>query len=435
METPQSENSSHFEPFPTLNTEARDHISPSPIAELHHENIPFRVPPDEPLPSIEADPTGEDSGETQEEIINVAGLQGSDDRARRISDRPDSFTSFRESPEAPDSFASFRESPEADQLAKLLASQIYAPQYFDIGTPDRSPTDDISLSIARLINHPSLELPDLLFGEKPERTRELFNRYTSSERQFLFCGYGEDELPSQRLRVSPRIDSKALSAELVSDVSYDVDSVIARMQSLMAAKQGIDCLITPAPVMHINTSLHLGTFAAVHHTDDGPKETRRKLNEIPQIVLGQLAGESAFKLTILFPEAVKPEQQLVFLTKEWFRIWMDEIWLVAAYEVLPSSITQQWPASSDHAYANSLKAYMENTRRDTSGVRSRQQLFTYTIQPQYLEPLWARVLELTREPGHHMFREPMIVVSAKNLKHRFHDRSWTGMFERFAAAF
>lgn len=122
---------------------------------------------------------------------------------------------------------------------------------------------------------------------------------------------------------------------------------------------------------------------------------------------------------ILFPHLASADTQFVSLTKEQLARWRDQVFHPAVYEFCDAHYTQHLPASYRHALANSKAHQIEERSAETASYQA-QQSVGYHLQPEYLDQIWTKVLEvINRTPGLADFREAQIFFSAKGTKLQF----------------
>ena len=123
---------------------------------------------------------------------------------------------------------------------------------------------------------------------------------------------------------------------------------------------------------------------------------------------------------VFFPSLYKASdyEYSIYLSKYNQQLWLDTIVIPSIYRVVDSSnILGHYPALSCIADLDSLAVSAEGLAVKES---AREQLLKYTIQPQYLDPLWTLILETIDEnPGFHRFRGTTLFIHSKNTKLEF----------------
>ena len=201
-----------------------------------------------------------------------------------------------------------------------------------------------------LLRDPRLDVPDLVADDRLKRGDPFDERTFGWEyRHQLFSGF----LPSEEIHQRISLQSLPLP-DVTADrsTSFDIDSIIGHLSHLGKLRSALKILTVQTPTPQITSSLHLGTFPVQSQPEVGQRGApirSRPLHEIPQVVLGRLAGCDDFQVTLLFPCAVRRKQQTTRLPDEWYDIWLDEILLPAVYETLPSDYQSTFPTSAEDA--------------------------------------------------------------------------------------
>jgi hypothetical protein len=316
-----------------------------------------------------------------------------------------------------------------DDLAQFIATQLWDPQSH---IPSHSIADDPIasldgiISVDEALNLDEFQVPDVLHHGRPDAVSA--DTLTPDRRQKIFCGFDSMQEPLERTAICITKDT---STTETGAVTYDIDSFVAEITTLAAAKRGIKCITVQKPTPSITASLHLGTFPGYLYSDDGElQQVRVPLHHFPHISLGRLVGDDSFEVILTFPYAFREEQESTLLPQRWHDIWMNGVFLAAYYEIYPAGSSQQFPASSEEARAMSTKRFTEGMRRKNYS-EPRLQLLSLDLAPDRLGEFWDRVREKITLPGHHMFSDPIILVMAKGVKLRFRSSRWARMYDRF----
>ncbi len=261
-----------------------------------------------------------------------------------------------------------------------------------------------------------LALPDMISADRLARQTAP----TPAQWEKMFCGtspHPEDP--------DPRPQNVCLHKEethpIKTDVAHDIDSFLGFFRSLAAARQGI--IYQPAPMMRQNiaTDVHLQTI--VHDQPENPEQAPRPtsvmLKDVPHFLLGRVVGAPDITVHILFPHLYMAQTKFVAMTKEQLSCWIDDIFHPTIYRFCRAHYTQHLPSSFRHAQANSRAHQVEARLIETASYQA-QQSIGYHLQPEYLEPIWADILEkVNNTPGMMQFREPQLFFSAKGTKLQF----------------
>lgn len=109
-------------------------------------------------------------------------------------------------------------------------------------------------------------------------------------------------------------------------------------------------------------------------------------------------------LLVFFPalHMKRDYEHSTYLSDQDFELWYDAILAPAIHATVRSSnVLQHMPASARIVLADSIALSTESLAREES---AREQLLTYTIQGQYLDAQWSRILErIATNPGCHRF--------------------------------
>lgn len=241
---------------------------------------------------------------------------------------------------------------------------------------------------------------------------------TPAQWQEMFCGLPPPppEAPPQRPKHVCLHKEETRPVE--TDVAFDIDSFLGFFRSLAAARKGI--VYQPASLMrqNISTDVHLQT--PVYNQPDDAEETPRSslamLKNVPHFLLGRVVGATDITVHVLFPHLSVAQDKFVSMTNEQLARWLDNVFHPAVYRFCPAHVTQHLPGSHRHAVANS-KAHQVEARQIETASYQAQQSVVYTLQPEYLEEIWADILHtINHTPGLKDFREPQLFFSAKGTK-------------------
>lgn len=257
-----------------------------------------------------------------------------------------------------------------------------------------------------------LAVPELISAERLARQR------TPAARQWqaMFCGTSSHRSTPKNVCLHKE-ETRAVEPH----VAFDVDSFLGFASTLALARQGI--WYQPAPQMRQNMKTDVHVETNVFPDGSGPEALARSylamLKDVPHFLLGRIVGAHDITVHVLFPHLASADTQFVSLTKEQLTRWLDQVFHPAVYEFCDAHYTQHLPASYRHALANS-KAHQREERSAETASYQAQQSIGYHLQPEYLDRIWAKVLEIINStPGLADFREPQIFFSAKGTKLQF----------------
>ena len=257
-----------------------------------------------------------------------------------------------------------------------------------------------------------LGLSEMITPERLARQESL----SSSQWSSMFCGVSRRRPTPMNVCIH-----KEQTQAVVSDVAYDIDSLIVFATSLAISKKGL--WVQPVPQMRQNMTTDVHIETQVFHTGDDPEQRVRSsatmLRDVPHFLLGRVVGAHDITIHVLFPHMTVANEKFVSLTKEQMTRWLDDIFLPALHMYYDPHYTQHLPASLRHAFANSKAHQVEGRLVETASYQA-QQSIGYHLQPEYLDAMWSTMLEtIANIPGLADFREPQLVLSAKGTKLQF----------------
>jgi hypothetical protein len=120
---------------------------------------------------------------------------------------------------------------------------------------------------------------------------------------------------------------------------------------------------------------------------------------------------------VFFPELhlESQYQHSTYLSKQDQQLWLDAVLLPVLFKLIKDpTLISYFPASEDTASRGVTTASKEKLSKQDS---SREQRLKYTLQPEYLDPLWTAVLErIADNPGLSRFSGATLFAHAKNTK-------------------
>lgn len=306
--------------------------------------------------------------------------------------------------------------------------------YPDAESPGDAPTTEESSS--SILTPRTPYVLNMKHMAKPEDRYQHI--HTAAERQFMYCGHGPEENSDSRVRVDVELDAQSPST---FSQSFDVDSFVGQTTSLAVSRHGITFYPQQRSVPNITTSFHL-TPRQIRLTDEQQKEHLLTFDicDIPNWLLGSLAGSSWLTINVFFPGLVeyadnkrRGDGQGRHLRHVDFRQFFDLVFLPSVVRAVSVVYSQSYPKSANHARANSRARYQELRTVKLEALPQHQNL-GYQIPASALPAIQAHMerlvnaldLKLTR------FRNFFFVIHSKGTKldHR-KSLSWDTTSERF----
>ncbi|KAE8357305.1 hypothetical protein BDV27DRAFT_164642 [Aspergillus caelatus] len=161
--------------------------------------------------------------------------------------------------------------------------------------------------------------PDVLRVPIIARREDHLARQVSSERrQQVYCGISAEPSYAEPVHVCLATDHHS---DTVTEVTFDIDSIVGFASSLAVAKQGVRWNPTQMAVSDLQSSLHLDPLP-VQYLDPQGRSHRalRAVHEIPHYTFGRLTGFEDISLILLFPRLYRKEQQSSRLRDQDFQI-------------------------------------------------------------------------------------------------------------------
>ena len=270
------------------------------------------------------------------------------------------------------------------------------------------------------------DFPNVLSSPVIARKEDkLIEKNTSEKRRLVYCGLSQERVEP------PHICLEREDEDIMTEATFDIDSVLGFANSLAVAKQGIRWNTAQMPVSDLKGSLHLD-YLPVQYVDQGGRShhVRRPVHQIPHYTFGRLIGFEDISLYILFPRLYREEQKSSRLRDEDFATWMDRVALPAIYQQYDRSLLQHFPTNTQHSVLNSTARGVEG-RAQRTWAHSRQQMLFYFLQAGALDQVWKAMLESVQAPGLSHFQDLVILIQGKNLKTLTKGDTWRDMTRRF----
>jgi hypothetical protein len=217
-------------------------------------------------------------------------------------------------------------------------------------------------------------------------------------------------------------------------ITFDIDSICCFPTSLGIARQGINWFPKPHPFLNFSGDIHFSLKVPAYNHRGDLVEKYIPLHKIPHYCFGSAIGMESLFLYIFFP-ALHMEstyEHTTYLSNQDQQLWYDAVLSPAIKKTIGcSNILQHYPASAHVADLDSTALSAESLSRKAS---ARQQLLTYALQHQHLDPLWSCILEsIAENPGFSRFEGATLFMSAKNTKLKHMDASLTSAYGRWKA--
>jgi hypothetical protein len=189
---------------------------------------------------------------------------------------------------------------------------------------------------------------------------------TPAQWKSMFCGFSTSQ---KRLMHVYLHEEKTPTVE--SQVAFDIDSFLSFASSLAVARQGL--WYQPAPQMrqNITTDVHLETnIFRQYNLEQDARPSLAMLRDVPHFLLGRIVGANEISLHVLFPHLVLEYDKFVFLQNKQLSRWLNEAFLPAINKYCEAHITQHFPASYEHALANSRAHQVEGRLIETASYQT-----------------------------------------------------------------
>ncbi len=179
--------------------------------------------------------------------------------------------------------------------------------------------------------------------------------------------------------------------------TWDVDSFIARVESLAVHQEGFRLSYTPKFSRRLTQDVHV-------------RINNKTLHQMKHIRLGHGVLSPEYNCFVFFPNM--PVKKVTHLRHDELRQWVDEIILPSLRATANTSILQHHPRSYNEAY---LKANVSSKER----LNSKYQLDPHEIVPgNILDQFWRRVLSIIQQHSDtlEVFSSPILILDAYNIK-------------------
>ncbi|KAE8414841.1 hypothetical protein BDV36DRAFT_311637 [Aspergillus pseudocaelatus] len=245
--------------------------------------------------------------------------------------------------------------PTVQALGQTLTDQLYT--YHSCCHTDHSGLKDY---LERVLTEG--RFPDILRVPTMARREDHLARQISSERrQQVYCGISAEPSHTDSVHVCLATDHRS---DTVTEVTFDIDSIVGFVSSLAVAKQGVRWNPTQMAVSDLQSSLHLDPLP-VQYLDPQGRSYRAlcAVHEIPHYTFGRLTGFEDISLILLFLRLYRKEQQ---------------------------SLVQHYPSSFEHSRLNGMARGVEPRMQRVESTARQQQLY-YFLPPDMLPQIWANI--------------------------------------------
>jgi hypothetical protein len=219
-------------------------------------------------------------------------------------------------------------------------------------------------------------------------------------------------------------------------VAFDIDSTSCFFNSLAVARCGIHWFPKSHSILNLTADIHFGLRIPMYNKRGAPAQVYTPLHKIPHYCFGTVSSMETLSIFIFFPalHLQSDHEHTTYLSREDFELWYDAILSPCLNETVESSnLVQHFPATARIVNLDATAISKERLARKDS---AREQLLQYTIQPQYLDLLWSRILDtIATNPACDRFAGATLFMHAKNTKLQFIDSagSLTAAYKSWAS--
>lgn len=199
---------------------------------------------------------------------------------------------------------------------------------------------------------------------------------------------------------------------------FDIDSIYCFPSSLAFAWNGIDQHPQAHPILNLDANIYFSLTVSVYNRRGDLATRNLPLHRIPYYCFGSVVGSTKSLLLLIFFLELYLESQYehsTYLSKQDQQLQLDAMVLSAIGKTVnDSTLASYLPASEDNASRGVTVVLGETLRQKES---AREQLLTYRLQQQYLDPLQTTILERIAENlGLDHFNGATLFAHAKNTK-------------------
>ncbi|KAF1980632.1 hypothetical protein K402DRAFT_17639, partial [Aulographum hederae CBS 113979] len=210
---------------------------------------------------------------------------------------------------------------------------------------------------------------------------------------------------------------------------WDIDSDIFRATTLAVFRGGFNFAYRPHFLRRITQNQRVKIGGVNIH----------KCKQL-MIGTGAFAGGQGYYCHVVFPHMDIASQGETHLSDAAQAVWIDDIILPALRNACPSSILAHHPLSFKDADGKAKVKLEQTSTLDDTATGGGAMDIRYTIPERYLEDFWANVLRYASSavgPGvqRKQFRNPILCVSAHNLKLNFKSDTLTAARDLFNKTF
>ena len=233
----------------------------------------------------------------------------------------------------------------------------------------------------------------------------------------ILCGISNHQhLPRQIPRLDPQSHQ---SGSIQLNISYDIDSFIAKATDLGIAKVGLNFQICPNQLHNISKDIHLFIPIAIRSESGTFQSQQVPLHKIPHFRLGTIHSALFLPLYVFFPTLYNPTSTSTnYLTNQHIKQWMDDGFLPSLYRHYSPDILQHIPSAYDIAYMSIYARSKEFGQQESNPATSlpRRQELHYFLQGLKLDKIWNDMVIFSEQPGNDHFQKMFLLLDAKDLK-------------------
>jgi hypothetical protein len=289
-----------------------------------------------------------------------------------------------------------------------LACQSHQTAHLQPLSSARTSTVNLQTITSFLRNSLPIDYPQpSTMGYSQKLSKDLYSQ--------LFCGIG---LGCERLSI-PLLSMSNTSETFPVNCSYDIDSFIAKAQSLSVAQKGIRVQFCPNPLQNITQNIHL--FSTIPETLLSGKIIYHQIpiHHIPHFRLGTILSTLHLPLYVFLPALYqKTSSPKTYINNQTLQQWMDIGFLPALHNHYSADVLQHLPTCFDSAYmevyARSRESGIKKLNRNPD--MGRRQEIQYFLPAERLEDVWQDMVKFSLKPGYTQFQNMFLLLDAKDLK-------------------
>lgn len=214
-------------------------------------------------------------------------------------------------------------------------------------------------------------------------------------------------------------------------VTVDVDSFLALPKTLAFTKTGLNVCFYPSRSSNMASNIHLWCIIAPSEEHGRTRNIKVPYHTVPNTYFGRVSGFSECEIYAFFPHLYYNDRPTTFLTDDQIGRFMNIV--LSAIRSTPefgAGFHQHLPGTCEQA---KLMSYAGSRETGVNEIETgpRQQALHYFLPAKGIEAMWSQVLTHLRNGENYDLADPVLLISAKNMKTMFREDSIDGLIDTF----